>query len=73
MEAEFFHNPLRLSLARLERQGTQEGQKQIYTLTPPPNPKIRIKTTLHQFRDKAAREKDSMSKEEDRNSITLSE
>jgi len=72
-KARFSHKQLRLHLAHLERQGQQEDQKHVYTSKLSPNQKTRIKTTLHQFRDKAAREKDSMSKEEDRNSTTLSE
>jgi hypothetical protein len=55
-EVEFFYKPLRQHLAHLERQGTQEGQKQMHTLKLSPNPKMRIMTILHQFRDKAARE-----------------
>jgi hypothetical protein len=55
MEAEFFHKPLRLRLARLERQGTQENQKQVHTSKLSPNPKKGITTILDQFRDKAAR------------------
>ena len=54
-EVEFSHNTLRLHLAHLERQGTQEGQKQMHTSKLPPNPKTRIITILRQFRDKAAR------------------
>jgi hypothetical protein len=54
-EVEFFHNTLRLHLARLELQGTQEDQKQMHTSNLPPNPKTRLTTILHQFRDKAAR------------------
>jgi hypothetical protein len=55
IEVQFFYKPLRLYLARLGRQGTQEGQKQVHTSKLPQNPKIRIKTILHQFWDKAAR------------------
>jgi hypothetical protein len=43
-EVDFSHKPLRLHLAHLERQGTQEGQKQMQTSKLPPNPKTRIKT-----------------------------
>jgi predicted ArsR family transcriptional regulator len=43
-EVELSHDTLRLHLARLERQGTQESQKQIRTSKLPPNPKTRIKT-----------------------------
>jgi len=53
-EAEFSHKRLRLHLAHLELKGTQEDQKHFHTSKLAPNPKIRIKTTLHQFRDKAA-------------------
>jgi hypothetical protein len=49
------HNQLRLQLARLELKGTQEDQKHVYTSKLAPNWKTRIMTTLHQFRDKAAR------------------
>ena len=52
---EFFHKPLRLQLAHLELKGTQDDQKHVYTLKLSPNQKIRIMTTLHQFRDRAAR------------------
>jgi len=55
MEADFFHNPLRLQLALLELKGTQEDQKHVYTSKLSPNQKIRIMTILNQFRDKAAR------------------
>jgi hypothetical protein len=55
MEAEFLHKPLRLNLARLELQGTQESQKQMHTSKLPQNPKIRIATILGQFWDKATR------------------
>jgi len=54
-EVEFSHNMLWLHLADLERQGTQESRKQMHTSKLPPNPKTRIITILHQFRDKAAR------------------
>jgi hypothetical protein len=56
MEAESFHEPLRLRRAHLKRQGTQDGRKQMYATKTAPNPKTRIMTTLHQFRDKAARQ-----------------
>jgi len=55
MEAGFSHEQLRLQLARLELEGTQADQKHVYTSRLSPNPKIRIMTILHQFRDKAAR------------------
>jgi hypothetical protein len=51
----FFHKLLRRHLACLERQGTQENRKQMHTSKLSPNPKTRIMTILHQFRDKAAR------------------
>jgi hypothetical protein len=54
-EVGFSHEQLRLQLARLELKGTQEHQKHVYTSNLSPNQKIRIMTTLHQFRDKAAR------------------
>lgn len=50
-----FRETLRLHLGRLERQGTQEDQKQMQTPELLPNPKIRIMTIFNQFRDKAAR------------------
>ena len=56
-KAGFSNNALRLQLARLERQGTQEDRKHVYTSKLPPNQKIRLVTILHQFRDKAARAK----------------
>jgi hypothetical protein len=51
----FSHEPLRLQLAPFELRGTQEDQKHVPNSKPSPNQKIRIMTTLHQFRDKAAR------------------
>jgi len=54
-EAEFFHKPLRLNLARLKLQDTQESRKQMNASKLPQNPKIRITTILDQFWDKAAR------------------
>jgi len=54
-ELGFSHEPLRLQLALLELKGTQKDQKHVYTSKLSPNQKIRIKTTLHQFWDKAAR------------------
>jgi hypothetical protein len=56
-EGAFSRETLRLHLARLERQGTQEDQKQMQTPELLPNPKIRIMTIFNQFRDKAARAK----------------
>jgi hypothetical protein len=40
--AEFFHKSLRLSLACLERQGMQQGEKQMHASKLPQKPKIRI-------------------------------
>jgi len=54
-KTEFFHNTLRLHLARLELKGTRKHQKHVYTSKLAPNQKTRIKTILHQYRDKPAR------------------
>jgi hypothetical protein len=55
MEVEFSHKLLKLNLVRLECQGIDMSQKQIYASKLSLNPKIGIMTILHQFRDKAAR------------------
>lgn len=54
-EVEFSNKPLRLHLARLEHQGTQESQKQMHTPKLSQNQEREIKTILHRFRDKPAR------------------
>jgi hypothetical protein len=43
-EAEFSHEPLRLQLAHLKLEGTQEDQKHVYTSKLSPNQKIGLKT-----------------------------
>ena len=54
-EAEFCHEQLRLQLASLELNGTQEHQKHVHTSRLSPDQKIGIMAILHQFRDKPAR------------------
>jgi len=51
----FFRRLLRLHLACLECRGTQKGRNQMHTSKLSPDPKIRIMTILHEFRDSPAR------------------
>jgi hypothetical protein len=54
-KSRFFRKPLRLHLARLGRQGTQDGQKRMHTSKLSLNEETRIMTTLDHFQDKPAR------------------
>jgi hypothetical protein len=54
-EVEFFHNTLSPHLARLERQGMQEGQRQMRASKLPPNPKREINTIFNHFSNTLAR------------------
>jgi len=54
-EAEFSHNTLSPHLARLERQGMQEGQRQMRASKLAPNHKRRINTIFNHFSNTLAR------------------